>query len=269
MPAAGEKSINGSVGEAIARQDIATAVARVTTSPLPNGTAVGAGAGAGSRTASRSRGGVGKSSLKADRFPTTPGWRTAERAAPVGDEDGFVTTEKLKTRRSATAQNWRARSWGAGNLDNGSSGIRKDRSRLRGGGGSFNLHGGRGMERTRWAGCRRGSSVAPEEELPEAAPAPLEPTEEASAGGVVNNAGEFNGGQEVLSAGKKLLMGAGGPAAPTPLEPTEEASAGGVMNNAGEFSGGQKAPGKSFLWGRGEPRRRLAPSWVRSGRSLG
>ncbi|CAN0090918.1 unnamed protein product, partial [Ascophyllum nodosum] len=55
MSAAGEKSINGSVGEATARQGIATAVARVTTSPLPNGTAVGAGAG--SRTASRSRGG--------------------------------------------------------------------------------------------------------------------------------------------------------------------------------------------------------------------
>ena len=125
MPAAGEKSINGSVGEAIARQGIATAVARVTTSSLPNGTAVGAGAG--SRTASRSRGGVGKNSLKAHRFPTTPGWRTEERWAPVGDEDGFVTTEKLKTRRSATAQNWRAQSWGAGNLDNGSSGMRNDK----------------------------------------------------------------------------------------------------------------------------------------------
>ncbi|CAN0237857.1 unnamed protein product, partial [Ascophyllum nodosum] len=115
-------------------------------------------AGAGSWTASRSRGGVGKNSPKADRFP-----------APVGDEDGFVTTEKLKTRRSATAQDWRAQSWGADNLDNGSSGMRNDRSRLRG-------------------------------------------------GGVVNNAGEFSGGQEVLGAGKKLLMGAGGAAAPTPLE---------------------------------------------------
>ena len=94
MPAAGEKTINGSVGEAIARQGTATAVARVTTSPLPNGTAVGAGAG--SRTASRSRGGVGKNPLKADRFPTTRGWRTAERSALVGDEDGFITTEKLK-----------------------------------------------------------------------------------------------------------------------------------------------------------------------------
>ena len=270
MPAAGEKSINGRVGEAIARQGIATAVARVTTSPLPNDTAVGAGAGAGSRTASRSRGGVGKSSLKADRFPTTPGWRTAERAAPVGDEDGFVTTEKLKTRRSATAQNWRARSWGAGNLDNGSSGIRKGRSRLQGGGGSFNLHGGRGVERTRWVGCRRGSSVAPEE-LPEAAPAPLEPTEEASAGGVVNNAGEFNGGQEVLSAGKKLLMGAGGPAAPTPLEPTEEASAGGVVNNAGEFSGGQEVLGarKKLLMGAGGAAAPASAELGRRGRSLG
>ena len=196
MPAAGEKSINGSVGEAIARQGIATAVARVTTSPLPNGTVVGAGA----------------------------------RSAPVGDEDGFVTTEKLKSRRSATAQNWRARSWGAG---------------------SFNLHGGRGVERTRWAGCRRGSSVAPEEVLPEAASAPLEPTEKASAGGVGNNAGEFSGGQEVLSAGKKLLMGAGGAAAPTPLEPTEEGSAGRVMNNAGEFSRGQEVlgAGKKLLMG--------------------
>ena len=236
MSAAGEKSINGSVGEATARQGIATAVARVTTSPLPNGTAVGAGAG--SRTASRSRGGVGKNSPKADRFPTTPGWRTAEGWAPVGDEDGFV-----KTRRSATAQDWRAQSWGAGNLDNGSSGMRNDRSRLRGGGGSFNLHGGRGVETTRWVGCRRGSSVAPEEVLPEAAPAPLEPNEEASAGGAANNAGEFSGGQEVLGAGKKLLMGAGGAAAPTPLEPTEEASAGGVANNAGEFSGGQEVLG--------------------------
>ena len=387
MSAAGEKSINGSVGEAIARQGIAIAVARVTTSPLPNGTTVGAGAG--SRTASRSRGGVGKNSLKADRFPTTPGWRTAERSAPVGDEDGFVTIEKLKTRRSATAQNWRARSWGAGNLDNGSSGSGNDRSRLRGGGGSFNLHGGRGVEemmdhaardshprepetrargfvgaeeaaysglgknsatvgrawtphrnkpvteekpemcvaaaaaaassaspassaasatagkpsrldlgetgwsggpgwrvelsdgggsisgsgsdasqlstsvspashsvqgptscstqsngvaagvrdhaflqqpqhyiapqaaprpasppekgRTRWAECRRGPSVA-------LAPAPLERTEEASAGGVVNNAGEFSGGQEVLGAGKKLMMGARGAAAPASAE---------------------------------------------------
>ena len=252
MPAAGEKSINGSVGEATARQGIATAVARVTTSaPLPNGTAVGAGAG--SRTASRSRGGVGKNSPKADRFPTTPGWRTAEGWAPVGDEDGFVTTEKLKTRRSATAQDWRAQSWGADNLDNGSSGMRNDRSRLRGGGGSFNLDGWRGVERTRWAGCRRGSSVAPEEVLPEAAPAPLEPNEEASAGGAVNNAGEFSGGQEVLGAGKKLLMGAGGAAAPTPLEPTEEALAGRVANNAGEFSGGQEVlgAGKKLLMGAG------------------
>ena len=195
MSAAGEKSINGSVGEAIARQGIATAVARVTASPLPNGTAVGAGA----------------------------------RSAPVGDEDGFVTTKKLNSRRSATAQNWRAGSWGAG---------------------SFNLHGGRGVER---AGCRRGSSVAPEEVLPEAAPAPLEPTEKASAGGVGNNAGEFSGGQEVLSAGEKLLMGAGGAAAPTPLEPTEEGSAGGVVNNAGEFSGGQEVlgAGEKLLMGAG------------------
>ena len=167
-------------------------------SPLPNGTAVGAGA----------------------------------RPAPVGDEDGFVTTEKLKSRRSATAQNWRARSWGAG---------------------SFNLHGGRGVERARWAGCRRGSSVAPEEVLPEAVPAPLEPTEKASAGGVGNNAGEFSGGQEVLSARKKLLMGAGGAAAPAPLEPTEEGSAGGVVHNAGEFSGGQEVlgAGKKLLMGAG------------------
>ena len=109
------------------------------------------------------------------------------------------------------------------------------------------------MERTRWAGCRRGSSVAPEEVLPEAAPAPLEPNEEASAGGVVNNAGEFSGGQEVLGAGKKLLTGAGRAAAPTPLEPTEEASAGGVVNNAGEFSGGQEVlgAGKKLLMGAG------------------
>ena len=109
------------------------------------------------------------------------------------------------------------------------------------------------MERTRWAGCRRGSSVAPGDELPEAAPAPLESTEESSAGGVVNNAGEFSGGQKVLGAGKKLLMGVGGAAAPTPLEPTEEASAGGVVNNAGESSGGQEVlgAGKKLLMGAG------------------
>ena len=199
MPAAGEKSIYGSVGEATARQGIATALARVTTSPLPNGTAVGAGAG--SRTASRSRGGVGKNSPKADRFP-----------APVGDEDGFVRTEKHKTRRSATAQDWRAQSWGAGNLDNGSGGMRNDRSRLRGGG-AVNNAGEFGGQEVLGAGKKllMGAGGA-------AAPTPLEPTEEASAGGVVSNAGEFSGGQEVLGAGKKLLMGAGGAAAPASAE---------------------------------------------------
>ncbi|CAM9979497.1 unnamed protein product, partial [Scytosiphon promiscuus] len=46
-----------------------------------------------------------------------------------------------------------------------------------------------------------GSPVAPEEELPEAAPAPVDAAEGAAAGGVVNNAGEFSGGEKVAGAG--------------------------------------------------------------------
>lgn len=55
--------------------------------------------------------------------------------------------------------------------------------------------------------------VAPEEELPEAAPAPSDTAEEAAAGGLVNNAGKYSGGEKVRGVAEARQTGAGGAAA--------------------------------------------------------
>lgn len=82
--------------------------------------------------------------------------------------------------------------------------------------------------------------MAPEEELPEAAPAVTDTVEDAAAGGLVNSAGESSGGKKIVSAveeGRGLVGAGGAAAAPSIGELGPEREVAGLTAETGEKDG--------------------------------